>query len=118
VGAALWATPAWASSTAEEIAALLDFVAGSGCEMVRNGSIHDAAEARSHLERKLAYLRDRNRIGSAEDFIELAASRSSLSGRDYTVRCTGESERASGDWLRAELARLRAPAPDETGETR
>jgi len=78
--------------------------------MLRNGELHDAAEARAHLERKLAWLRDRGRVSSAEDFIELAASRSSFSGRAYAVRCPGRPEQPSGAWLRAELVRLRAAA--------
>jgi hypothetical protein len=99
------------AATDAEIAQLLDFVAASGCEMVRNGTAHSSDEARAHLEKKLAYLRERDRIGSADDFIERAASGSSLSGRPYVVRCAGSPERTSADWLRAELSRLR----DATG---
>ena len=92
----------------EEIESLLDFVEASGCGFVRNGTAHDAADGRRHLERKLAYLRERGRAGTAEDFIEQAATRSSTSGRAYSVRCSGAAEQPSGAWLRAELARLRA----------
>jgi hypothetical protein len=75
-----------------EIAGLLDFVAASDCRMVRNGRVHDGGEARDHLARKLAWLRDRGQVSSAEEFIERAASRSSLSGRAYAVRCPDRPE--------------------------
>lgn len=119
LGAALFPTLSWAADpdSDAEIAALLDFVAASGCEMLRNGTAHGAADARGHLERKLAVLRERDRIASAEDFIELAASRSSLSGRAYAVRCEGSPEQPSQLWLYTELVRLRAaPAPSSGPE--
>lgn len=75
--------------------------------MLRNGSEHPPEEARAHLERKLAWLRERGLAGSAEDFIERAASKSSLSGRPYAVRCPDRPEQPSADWLREELRRLR-----------
>jgi hypothetical protein len=106
LGAALLSAQAGADPDAE-IARLLDFVATSDCRMVRNGKLYAAPEARAHLERKLAWLRDRDRVSSAEDFIERVASRSSLSGRAYAVRCQGRPEQPSGDWLRHELDRLR-----------
>lgn len=117
LGAAVFPTLSWAADPDPdaEIAALLDFVAASGCEMLRNGTAHRAPEARGHLERKLAVLRERDPIASAEDFIELAASRSSLSGRAYLVRCDGSPEQPSQRWLSSELVRLRATHDPSSG---
>ncbi len=92
------------AGTAEEIQHLLDYVGGSGCSFVRNGVESDATEARQHLQTKYAYAK--GHVGSAEDFIRLAASRSSMTGEPYLVRC-GTSQFLSGDWLTDELRRYR-----------
>ncbi|MDP3859455.1 MAG: DUF5329 family protein [Stagnimonas sp.] len=96
-----------ASDTSAEVAQLLSQLASSGCEFQRNGEWHDGPAARAHLERKYAYLLKKNLVASTEDFIERGASRSSASGQPYQVRCGAETS-ASGAWLRAALARLRA----------
>lgn len=93
-----------------EVELLLSRLAASGCQFRRNGSWHTAAEAQAHLRRKLDYLVDRGALASAEQFIERAASRSSMSGQAYQVRCGSLAPVASGDWLRAELRALRAAA--------
>jgi hypothetical protein len=94
-----------AMESGEEIAHLLDFVARSPCAFIRNGRVYPAAEARAHLERKYAALKDR--IRTAEDFINLAASRSSLSGESYRVRCNLGQEQETSAWLGSELVRFR-----------
>ncbi|MGV8375610.1 DUF5329 family protein [Pseudomonas aeruginosa] len=45
-------------------------------------------------------------VASSEDFIERAATQSSLSGKPYQVRCATQT-RNSADWLNQELRRLR-----------
>jgi predicted RNA polymerase sigma factor len=106
VGAAAASTP---GSIAEaEIAALLAYVSTSGCDFYRNGTWHDAGAARVHLEKKQNYLVNRSLVASAEDFIDRAATASSLSGETYLVRCAHADPMPSGDWLHAELRRLRA----------
>jgi Family of unknown function (DUF5329) len=92
------------ASTADEIQHLLDYVGGSGCTFVRNGVESDGAAARKHLATKYGYAK--SRIGSAEDFIRLVASRSSTTGESYLVRC-GSSRVLSADWLTDELGRYR-----------
>jgi hypothetical protein len=90
----------------QEINSLLDFVEHSECRFVRNGSEYPGVQARAHLQKKLTYLEDRNKINSAEDFIELAASQSSMSGRAYEVRCPAGVQPANL-WLKTELQRQR-----------
>ncbi|RVD79556.1 DUF5329 domain-containing protein [Pseudomonas koreensis] len=92
--------------TAQEIKGLLDFVEHSECRFVRNGSEYPGPRARAHLEKKLNYLEGINRVNSAEDFIDLAATKSSVSGRAYEVRCQEGVEPAS-TWLKRELQRQR-----------
>ncbi|WP_097303812.1 YfeK family protein [Pseudomonas chlororaphis] len=93
---------------AQEIKGLLDFVEHSQCQFVRNGTEYPAPQARQHLEKKLNYLEGKNMVSNAEDFIDLAATKSSMSGKAYEVRCPAGSQPASS-WLKAELQRLRQP---------
>lgn len=94
-----------ASLARREITALIAALGASGCEFQRNGRWYDAATARAHLQRKYEYLRKRDLAPTAELFIERAASRSSMSGKPYRVRCPGRAEQPSADWF---LQRLRA----------
>jgi len=108
--AALNAAPV-APPARAEIDALLSALEKSGCEFNRNGSWYAAKEARTHLLRKLEYLEGRNAVHSTEQFIELAASTSSSSGKAYLVRCGKAAPVESRQWLKAQLAALRVPAP-------
>jgi uncharacterized protein DUF5329 len=93
--------------TRAEIHHLLDYISQSGCRFGRNGNWAGIAAARAHVEMKLDYLRSRGMIASAEDFIDKAASRSSLSGKEYLVQCPGAAIVPTGAWLRAELDHFR-----------
>lgn len=90
----------------QEIKGLLDFVEHSECQFVRNGSEFPGPRARAHLEKKLNYLEGKNMVNSAEDFIDLAATKSSMSGRAYEVRCP-EGVQPANTWLKRELQRQR-----------
>ncbi|MBV7586953.1 DUF5329 domain-containing protein [Pseudomonas sp. PDM33] len=90
----------------QEITQLLDFVEHSGCQFIRNGSEYPAAEARAHLQKKLDYLENKDMVSSAEDFIERAATKSSMSGQRYQVDCPAGKQDSSA-WLNDELKRLR-----------
>lgn len=98
------APTAWAD-TACEAERLLDFIESSQCTFVRNRNKYDAADARAHIQRKYDYIE--GRIETTEQFIKYAATESSTSGEPYTVICAG-GEEPSADWLKRELARLRA----------
>jgi len=91
-----------------EIEALLARLAASNCQFQRNGSWHAAGDAQTHLRRKLDYLANKGLVASAEQFIERAATRSSVSGAVYQVKCGSRPPEASAPWLRAELQALRA----------
>lgn len=95
-----------------EIEALLDRLERSGCQFNRNGTWHSSAEARSHLMRKLEHVERRASADSTEDFITLAASESSRSGRPYLVKCGDTAPVASQTWLTQQLMAIReAGAP-------
>lgn len=88
-----------------EIDYLLDAVADSGCTFIRNSSEHEAAAAKEHLQTKRR--RGRRYYDSADQFIDRIASRSSMSGKDYRIRCDGEEQTAK-KWFTARLERFRA----------
>ena len=91
-----------------EIAHLLDHVATPGCQFNRNGSWHEGAEAKSHLQKKYDYLVKRDLVTNAESFIAGAATESSMSGKPYLVKCGGGKVVASAVYMKEELARFRA----------
>ena len=104
-----------AASTAEpvaapvraEINALLGELQRSGCQFNRNGAWHSGAEARKHLLRKFNHLERRGAIDSAEQFIGIAASQSSTTGKAYFVKCGSEAPVESRQWLTKQLAAIR-----------
>jgi len=108
--AGLGSTPALAEipGTAKtEIDHLLAYVSGSGCEFYRNGSWYDSKKGAEHLQMKLDYLSGRNMIQAAADFIDKAATQSSMSSLAYKVRCAGGEPVTSAKWLNDELVRFR-----------
>ena len=92
------------ADTEAEIQYLLDYVASSGCRFNRNGSSHEPADAADHL--KLKYRRGKKYAGTAEQFIDRLASKSSWTGRAYSVDCDGSIE-LTGPWLQDALADYR-----------
>lgn len=91
-----------------EIASLIGALDGSSCRFQRNGSWHDAAEARAHLQRKYDYLLRKDKVDTAEQFIERAASQSSITGTPYRIACPGQPEQTAAAWFGATLKALRA----------
>lgn len=100
------ATPPASAQT--EINYLLRSIDSSACEFFRNGSWYDAQQGAAHLRDKYEILATGDRIQTAEDFIEQAATKSSLSGQPYQVRCGGDKAVTTNEWLRDLLARYRA----------
>lgn len=110
---ALLAAPVAAQPTRparEEIQTLLAAMEQSGCDFYRNGSWHTATDAHAHLARKLAEAERRHPPRSADEFIDVVATRSSISGEPYRVRCPGVAPIASAVWFRQTLERSRQTA--------
>jgi hypothetical protein len=68
-----------------EIKYLKVYIKTSECMFTRNGDTYIASQALEHIEKKHHFYK--SDIKSAERFIEKAASKSTLSGKPYTVTC-------------------------------
>jgi hypothetical protein len=90
-----------------EIQYLLTYVGKSDCQFFRNGSWHDAKSAQAHIRYKYERLAASDQITTAEDFIDKAATKSSISGQPYQVKCIGSDAMSTNQWLRAVLAQHR-----------
>jgi hypothetical protein len=95
-------------SVRAEIDSLLASIEVSGCTFYRNGTWHDSKAAAVHLRDKYDYLTQRDLIDTTEDFIERAATKSSLSGQAYEVKCGALAAVTSSRWLHDKLAHLRS----------
>ena len=92
-------------SQAPEVDYLIRSLKTSGCEMIRNGKSYDGEAAAAHVRLKYDYFRDE--IFSTQEFIERAATRSTMSGKAYMVDCPGEEPIPSADWLQNKLKAYR-----------
>ena len=81
---------------------LIGTVSGSDLTFVRNASEYTPDEAAAHMQKKYRHFRDK--IETPEDFIELCATRSLLSGKSYLVIDRQGNTLRTSDWLRGELA--------------
>jgi|WetSurMetagenome_2_1015567.scaffolds.fasta_scaffold61446_2 hypothetical protein len=93
--------------TLTEINHLLVFIKTSSCQFNRNGVWYSSSDAASHLNEKYQYVLKKGLIGSTNDFIDYAATKSSLSGKNYLVQCGKESTITSYEWLKTELTTFR-----------
>jgi hypothetical protein len=76
---------------------------------IRNGTEHDCHAAAKHMRDKWEH--GRSEIKTANDFIDKAASKSSISGKPYMIRFKDGREIESGAFLRDELKKI------ESGES-
>lgn len=111
VASLLALTAAHAAPPAAEIESLLAYVrALEGATFIRNGAEHSAPEAASHLRMK--WEKQRAKVRTAEDFITLCASKSSMSGERYQIRFNDGHLSYADDVLSAELTRRRKSAAE------
>ncbi len=91
---------------------LIAHVAQSGLTFIRNDVSYTGKEASEHMQKKYMHFRDK--IREPEDFIELCASRSLLSGTPYLVINEEGEKISTSEWLRAELMVYRTSVADES----
>lgn len=88
-----------------EVDYLLDFVKNTSCQINRNGQYHDGKKALAHIQKKYDYFRDK--IGTTEQFIEYSATKSTISGKSYLVKCGNQRPQETRNWLLDELKKYR-----------
>lgn len=89
---------------------LIDSVATlHDARFIRNGQAYDATRAADHLRLKLRFAGDR--VKTAEDFIDYCATRSSISGRRYSIRFADGRTIDAATFLRERLAAYPAVVP-------
>ena len=93
-----------------EIEHLLKYVEKSSCQLNRNGKFHAGKEAAGHIQRKYEHFK--RKIKTTEQFIEYSATKSTMSGELYLVKCGEQDSIKTGDWLLEELKRYRKNNPD------
>jgi hypothetical protein len=95
---------------AAKIQYLISSVAAlEGAKFFRNGREYDAGEAADHLRLKLKTAG--NRVKTADDFIRLCGSRSSLSGEAYRIRFADGTAREAAVFFRNRLKYFTAVKP-------
>ena len=90
----------------KEVQYLLNYIAETECDFIRNGIPYKADKTISHIKKKYRYFK--NKISTAEEFIELSASKSMISNKPYLIECVGQPKQTSKQWLLDELVRYRA----------
>jgi hypothetical protein len=105
VAAFLFASPL---SEPAKIEALIQSVAElRDARFVRNGTEYEAPAAADHLRTKLRNAG--SRVKTADDFIRLCGSASSMTGKPYEIRWADGRVTTSEAFLRARLAELEKP---------
>jgi hypothetical protein len=79
-----------------------------GAVFIRNGVEYDGAKAAEHLRRKLGYAG--KRVQTAEQFIDMLATGSSMSGKPYRIRFADGHSVESAVYFHEQLKRLEAPS--------
>ena len=109
----LMTLPVYAKLTAHEEARINAMLEGLAQKkdliFVRNGDEHTCDEAVSHLRLKLG--NTRNRIDTAEQFIDQVASSSSITGKPYIVKIPGKSDENAQPFLHALIAQTDKTVP-------
>jgi hypothetical protein len=110
----LWPGTSWSMPPAEEtrVERLLRTLGQEkDLRFIRNGTEYPASRAEEHL--RLKFERSRAYLDSAEDFIDRAGARSSVSGQPYLVRHPGREPVPAGSFLHDLLRRIEA-SPEES----
>jgi hypothetical protein len=72
-----------------------------GAKFIRNGAEYDGKQAVQHIRMKLQYVG--SKVQTADDFIRLCASKSSITGKPYMIRFSDGKTITSEEYLRGKL---------------
>jgi hypothetical protein len=73
----------------------------SGAKFIRNGREHTVDEAVAHIKKKWEW--KKTEIKTAQDFITIAGSKSSVSGEPYLMRLSDGTEMKLEEWFHKQL---------------
>lgn len=97
-------TPAYASDQLDlQIQQLLNLVSASNCSFVRNGKTHSSRESVKHINRKYAHYEQD--IDSIDSFIDLTATKSLFTDKQYLAHCDGQVM-SSAKWMHRKVTEL------------
>jgi Family of unknown function (DUF5329) len=106
-----------AAEPVNEIESLLHYVgAMDGASFIRNGEVHTPKEAEDHL--RLKWTKQKSQIVTAEDFIRLCGTKSSMSGKPYIIRFKDGHEEEAASVLSKQLQVIRGAATSRTQRMR
>ncbi len=78
-----------------------------GARFIRNEQEHTLDKAIAHMRMKWKW--KRSEIKTAEDFIRIAGSKSSTSGKPYMIRLSDGTETKAEEWFSKQLALMNTP---------
>ncbi|MCD4778953.1 MAG: DUF5329 domain-containing protein [Candidatus Omnitrophica bacterium] len=84
-----------------EINFLMRQIETSPCLFYRNKKEYDGARALEHIFLKYKHYKDK--IVTAEDFIERCVTKSLISGKDYSLQCADQPPMPLAEWLHLQL---------------
>ena len=97
-----------AATPMDEIEGLLAYIKGlDQATFIRNGTAYSPVQAEAHLRMK--WNNTKAHVKTAEDFIELCASKSSMTGKSYLIRFADGRTVEAGVALKEQLGILRKP---------
>jgi len=79
----------------------------NGAKFIRNGSEYTGKEAAEHLRMKLQ--KAGSKVQTADDFIRICASASSLSGRPYMIKSSDGKVQNAAEYFRKKLTEFHQP---------
>ena len=98
-------------ATLTEVEKIEKLIAGveelEGATFIRNGVEHSAEDAAAHLRKKVAAAE--GRVKTASQFIDVIASKSSLTGKEYQIRMPDGTVTTAREHLTQQLAKLEKP---------
>ena len=99
----------------QKIEKLIRLVETSDMTFNRNGTDYDGKAAADHIRQKLAAADPKPK--TALEFIDTIASRSQMSGKEYTVKLRDGTVMTSAQWLKKQLEILTSPTKAESPES-
>lgn len=84
---------------------LFKYIRESNCTFIRNNKEYDVKAAAEHIRKKYDHFK--SEIHTSEDFIELCATKSLISGRPYLVKCRDGVVILCAEWLEKEVIKNR-----------